>query len=523
MFGDIFHHNDEDGKDKKNEASAGEENGESKQNPVQGETGSSATDDPYGGNVQYKWNYDDYQKALEQENKTSSKQADPEPAAFQAVNDDKPPRTKVKGMRVFILSVCSVFGVAVLILAGFGVASMVRGGGLNALTSNGGTASGSITLTNKPNSSTASATSTSASTGLQMSTAQVVSKVKQSVVAVETYDLRSVDPSAEGSGIVMSADGYIVTNAHVISGGQKFEVIVTAADGSTKSYDAKVVGSDTRTDLAVLKINATGLTAATFGNSNQIQVGESVLAIGNPGGTEFAGSVTSGIISATNRQISTNGYSQSVLQTDAAINPGNSGGALVNMYGQVVGITSSKIEETGYEGMGFAIPINTAKPIVDSLIKSGYVTGRVKLGISVESFTSYQAKLYNMPTGLMVASVDSSSDAATQGIKKYDVITKINNVTVSSGDSSTWYNNFYNEESKYKAGDTVTLTVARYSNGSVQTLTFKVKLAEDKGNTSTTSSTSSQSNDSDSGNSDNNGGSNGTDGGFSSFFGNGNN
>lgn len=527
MFGDFFHHDGEDDENKNSPSSSGGQNGDTASSG-QGSTGSNQ-DDPYGGNVQYKWNYDDYQKALEKEKSASGSgtsggntQYSAPQGDFQAVNETKPPRKKSRGLRVFVISVCGVFGAAVLILAGVAVASMVRGGGLSGLTGGASSASGGITLTDKPSSaSTVSATSTS--TGLQLSAAQVVSKVKQSVVAVETYDLRSVDPSAEGSGIISSSDGYIVTNAHVISGGQKFEVVVTAADGSTKSYDAKVVGSDTRSDLAVLKIDATGLSAATFGNSDQVQVGESVLAIGNPGGTEFAGSVTSGIISATNRQISTNGYSQTVLQTDAAINPGNSGGALVNMYGQVIGITSSKIEETGFEGMGFAIPINNAKPIVDSIIKNGYVTGRVKLGISVEPFTSYQAKLYNLPTGLLVDSVDSSSDAAAQGIKKSDIITKINNVTVATGDSSTWYDNFYNEESKYKAGDTVTLTVARYTNGSAQTLTFKVKLAEDKGDTTASESdTTSQSGNGYSyGNGGNNDGGNSgnNDGGFS-FFGN---
>ncbi|MFT9055208.1 MAG: trypsin-like peptidase domain-containing protein [Ethanoligenens sp.] len=526
MFGDFFHHKNEDEENKQKDSSSGQHDGDAVHSD-QGGTDSSGTEDPYGGNIQYKWNYDDYQKALEQDKKApDEQQSDTWKNDFQAVGPDKPPQKKPRGMRVFIVSICSVFGVAVLILAGIGVASMVRGGGLGALTSSGtANASGGITLTDKPSSTTtASATSTSASTGLQMSAAQVVSKVKQSVIAIQTYDLSSVDPSAEGSGIIMSADGYVVTNAHVIAGGQKFEVVVTAADGSTKSYDAKVVGSDTRTDLAVLKIDATGLSAATFGNSSQLQVGESVLAIGNPGGTEFAGSVTSGIISATNRQVTANNYTQNVLQTDAAINPGNSGGALVNMYGQVIGITSSKIEETGYEGMGFAIPINSAKPIVDSIIKNGYVTGRVKLGISVTVFTNYQAKLYNMPTGLLVKSVDSSSDAAAQGMKQGDVISKINDVTVATGDSSTWYDNFYKEESKYKPGDTVTLTVARYSNSTAKTLTFKVKLAEDKGDTTaaSTSTTQSQPGRSNNGNNYSGNGGDDDDGGFS-FFGDGTN
>ncbi len=483
MFGPHFHFHkkekDPSAKNAKGTNAAGNQN-----------TGDSS--DPYGGNVQYRWNYDDYQKALAEEKETANRQKQengPYAADFQAVDPSAPVHRKKRGLRIFVVSLCCVFGVAVLGFAGYGITSMVKNGGLNSLTSSSGTTKG-ITLTSKPTSTTSSSSS-----GLQMTAAQVVSKVKTSVVAIVVYDLNSVDASAEGSGIIISTDGYIVTNAHVISGGQKFEVDVTTSSGTTKSYDATKVGSDTRTDLAVLKISATGLTAATFGNSDQLSVGESVLAIGNPGGTEFSGSVTSGIVSALNRQVTSNGYTQSYIQTDAPINPGNSGGALFNMYGQVVGITSSKIEETGYEGMGFAIPINDVQPIVNSLIKNGYVTGRVKIGLSVSPFTEYQAKLYSLPTGLLVASVDSSSDASKQGVEENDIITKINDVTVTSGDSDTWYNNFYKEESKYKSGDTVTLTVARYqSGGSYKTLTFKVKLEEDKGTTSS-SSTSSDSED----------------------------
>ncbi len=476
MFRDFFHRKNHQNK-----------KGDSKNADAKGVRNSTNNnDDPYGGNIQYKWNYDDYQKALDDQNKQN---------ANSAKEPQGKPLLKNKGIRRFVICVCSIFAIAVLVFAGFGVSFMVRNGGLNALTSNGSPNKSGITLTDKPTSTSSTSSASTNSNSLQMSTTQLVSAVKKSVVLVETYDLKSVDPSAEGSGIISSSDGYIITNAHVVSGGQKFEIILD--DGSSgsagKSYDATLVGSDTRTDIAVLKINATGLAAATFGNSGQLQVGESVLAIGNPGGTEFSGTVTSGIISALNRQISANGYTQSCLQTDAPINPGNSGGALVNMYGQVIGITSSKFAEEDYEGMGFAIPINDAKPVVDSIIQNGYVTGRVKLGISVSAFTSYNAKLYNLPTGLIVASIDSASDAARQGMKEDDIITKINNVTIASGDSSTWYDNFYKEESKYKAGDAVTLTVVRYQNGSAQTLTLKVKLEEDKGDTSTSSSTSSSS------------------------------
>ena len=174
--------------------------------------------------------------------------------------------------------------------------------------------------------------------------------------------------SGYGTGIILSEDGYIVTNNHVISGASA--VKVSLMDGT--EYSAAIVGADATTDLAVIKVDATGLTAAAFGSSDTLLVGETVVAIGNPLGSDLAGSVTSGIVSAVNREISTNGYSQRYIQTDAAINPGNSGGALVNINGEVIGINTLKSYLAGYddygvpigtEGIGFAIPINTAKPI----------------------------------------------------------------------------------------------------------------------------------------------------------------
>jgi serine protease Do len=299
-----------------------------------------------------------------------------------------------------------------------------------------------------------------------MSNQQVYDAVKNSVVSIEVFTTQDVDPDAEGSGIIESTDGYIITNEHVIDGAKSIVVVLA----NKKQYTATLVGSDLRTDLAVIKINATGLTAATFGNSDQINVAESVLAIGNPGG--LGGSVTEGIISAVNISITTeDNYTESCIQTDAPINPGNSGGALVNMYGQVIGITSSKIEATGYEGMGFAIPINTAQPVVNSIIKYGYVTGRVKIGIEVQEYDGSTA--YGYPAGLQIVNIDSGSDAATKGLSNNDIITKINGIAVTS------YDQFYQEESKYKAGDSVELTVFRYTNKS--TFNVSVKLAEDKG------------------------------------------
>ena len=228
---------------------------------------------------------------------------------------------------------------------------------------------------------------------------EVAKKVIPSVVCIQNYQRSNnnsmfffgggaqsgdagdeVSPASEGSGIIATSDGYIITNAHVVEGASSLKVILS--DGT--SYEAQLVGSDSITDLAVIKIDATGLQAAEFGSSGDLEVGDSVMAIGNPGGLELSSSVTQGIVSALNRQItnSETGYTMDCIQTDTAINPGNSGGALVNMYGQVVGINSSKIVAEGYEGLGFAIPIDDAQSVISNLKEYGYVKDRAVLGIT---------------------------------------------------------------------------------------------------------------------------------------------
>lgn len=391
-------------------------------------------------------------------------------------------RPKNKIVRAILASVSCLLAVAIVGLAGLEVFSLANGNRVFAKSTSAVT-SDKVINPNGPSLKTVNQPATSTPTTSQMDTEQIYSNVRDSIVTIETYSMQSVEPSAEGSGIIMSSDGYIITNEHVIDGANSIQVVLS----NNKQYDAKVVGSDVKTDLAVLKINATGLKAATFGNSDQLKVAEPVLAIGNPGGIEFSGSVTEGIVSAVSRTITTEaGYSENCIQTDAAINPGNSGGALVNMAGQVVGITSSKLEAEGFESMGFAIPINTAQPVVNDIIKYGYVTGRVKIGISVAQFDSGRATVLGYPSGLLVESVDSSSDAAAKGIQVDDIITKINGTAAASFDQ------FYQAESKYKPGDTVTLTVFRYSTG--KTFDVSVKLAEDKGNNSTTQQNNRQSN-----------------------------
>ena len=424
---------------------------------------------PYGGNVQYKWNYDDYQKALNEQQKSGGKK----------------PRGKNRGLRVFLVSVGTLFVLGMLGLAGVGLTYMIKN---NRVPWVGSTASSAASVNSaalmqtqsKPTSASSSQASATA-TPIQMSATQVVKAIKNSIVTIQTYDSQNFDPVAEGSGIVESKDGYIITNEHVIDGASSIAVVTS--DG--KSYTAQLKGKDLRTDLAVLKINAGDLTPATFGNSDQLEVGETVLAIGNPGGIEFSGSVSTGIISAVNRNVPVGesaSYTMNCIQTDAAINPGNSGGALVNMYGQVVGITSSKIEETGYEGMGFAIPVNAAKPVINDLIQYGYVQNRVKIGLSVTELNSAAASASGVPAGLVVAAIDKTSDAYSK-LQVKDIITKID------GKDITSYEQFYTEMSTHKAGDSVALTVYRYS--TKNTFQVSVKLQQDKGEDTTSSSSSS--------------------------------
>lgn len=317
----------------------------------------------------------------------------------------------------------------------------------------------------------------------------IAEKVSPSVVGIKAYsrvqDLffgETVVPG-EGSGIIIRADGYILTNNHVIEGalvnntnnpvsGAKIEVILSS--NKNKTYTAKIIGRDSKTDLAVLKIDAANLPAAELGNSDNLKPGELAVAIGNPAGMDFMGTVTAGIISGLNRKIQVDDYTElTLIQTDAAINPGNSGGALVNSQGQVIGINTIKISATGYEGLGFAIPINTAKQISASLIESGYVKGRPFLGVQIDQrFTGDVAKKNNVPEGLLVYDVTPLSGAYGAGIQKNDIITKFDEKPVKT------FSDLNDIKNKHVPGDTVAVEV--YRDG--QTKTFQVKLTEDKNN-----------------------------------------
>ncbi len=258
--------------------------------------------------------------------------------------------------------------------------------------------------------------------GEELSLVDINKKVKNSVVAVLIAEGEQ-EAEFSGSGFIISADGYIITNTHVVEGASSIKIVLH--DGITE-YKATIVGADERSDLAVLKVDAKDLSPVDLGDSALLEVGETVVAIGNPYGMELAGTVTNGIVSALNRKIEMNGSYMTLIQTNASINPGNSGGPLVNAYGQVIGITSSKLVASGYEGIGFAIPINDVVEIAEELITHGKVKTRAYIGISGRDFTAQEAAQYRMPQGVLVAAVDLHCDAAAKGLQKNDIIVGFN-------------------------------------------------------------------------------------------------
>lgn len=283
----------------------------------------------------------------------------------------------------------------------------------------------------------------------------VYEKVSPSIVSV-VVDSIQTGASGSGSGVIMSEDGYIITNNHVVEGADKYSVVLS----DSSSYDAELIGTDEQTDLAVLKVDKTGLSTAEFGDSDSLKVGDRAFAIGSPGGVEFQNSFTGGFISAINRNVTINDRVMNLIQTDTAINPGNSGGALINASGQVIGITSSKLSGstlsgTSIEGMGFAIPTSTVKEVVDQLIAYGHVTGRPAIGISGYDISETRAAYYDVPQGVLVSGVDSNSDAAAQGIKSGDIITGVN------GKDITCMNDINAIKQELSAGDSMKLTIYR--------------------------------------------------------------
>lgn len=315
-----------------------------------------------------------------------------------------------------------------------------------------------------------------AKTNNSYTAAKASEKVSDSVVGILCYSddvpdqADTTTASSQGSGIIFSQDGYVITNAHVIGNSKTaYAIRVVTSDG--KVYKAGVVGYDSRTDIAVLKMDdAKGLTPATFGDSSQLEVGQDIIVVGNPGGLDYQNTTTKGVISALDRKLSTSSLTK-YIQTDAAINPGNSGGPLVNYYGQVVGITTSKIVSETYEGMGFAIPSQTVKSIVDTLVKNGYVEGRVKIGISGIAVTSDQASNYNIPQGIYVQSIVSGGPCDGTSLKKGDIITEVDGETITS------FADVYAILETHKPGDKIKVKYYSSSSGDGE---VEITLQEDK-------------------------------------------
>ena len=281
----------------------------------------------------------------------------------------------------------------------------------------------------------------------------IYSSVIDSVVSISSM---TSSGTSSGTGIIMSPDGYVITNHHVITGA----LVISVLTNDNQEYEAALVGSDEMSDLAVLKIDARGRQAAEFGDSSKLRVGDSVVAIGDPLGVQLRGTMTNGIISAINRDLTVGDRTMTLIQTNAALNNGNSGGPLINCYGQVIGINTVKMSSyytatASVEGLGFAIPISVAKPIIDELIENGYVAGRPAIGISGDSLPSYYRTYYRLPEGVYVTSFNEGSDAKAKGIREGDIVTAINGEKICSIDELNTVKN------QYAAGDEVTLTIYR--------------------------------------------------------------
>ena len=314
-----------------------------------------------------------------------------------------------------------------------------------------------------------------AADGSAMTPAQLYQSNVDSVVAISctmqtTAYGQSVEGMSSGSGFILTEDGYVVTNYHVVQNASNITVTTHSGD----EYAATVKGYDATNDVAVLKVEAEGLSAATIGSSGNLSIGDMVVAIGNPLG-RLAATETVGYVSGINREVTTDNTVISMLQTDAAINPGNSGGPLFNMYGEVIGITTAKYSTsssgTNVEGLGFAIPSSTVKEVAEQLISQGYVSGRPTLGLEGESLSSFDQYYYRLPAGLYITDVDRSSDAAAKGIEEGDILLSVNGTNVTTMDALNGA--VYNLD----VGDTVEVVI--YRSGKQYRVSLTV--TEDKG------------------------------------------
>lgn len=360
------------------------------------------------------------------------------------------------------LALIIVICVAVSAVAGFGgalIGNSLTGG---AVYNHGST---------KKASATASGYTLEDATGSNMTVQEITDAAKPSVVEIKTESVTSdawmqqYVTEGAGSGVIITNDGYIVTNNHVIDGAGK--VTVTTADGS--EYEARIIGSDSMTDVAVLKINAKGLTPATYGNSDQLSVGDLAVAIGNPLG-ELGGTVTAGIISALDRELVIDGQAMTLLQTDSSINPGNSGGGLFNSDGQLIGVVVAKSSGSDVEGLGFAIPINTAADVAQQLMDNGYVKGQPSTGMTYtegsEQSGGFDMFFDSYSSGVYIYSVDGKN-AKKAGFKSGDMVYAVDDEVIGS------FEDLSSIITSHKVGDTITYTIVR--DGRTMDISFELE------------------------------------------------
>ncbi len=366
---------------------------------------------------------------------------------------ERPKKTKKTGVKTVVIS--AILSIVLGILSGFCgtyIALNYKKDGINETSSN--IAATPQNITNITVNETAGSIAEA-----------VAKKAGPSVIGIRTtaavtnFFFGTNESTEEGSGIAYTSDGYIITNYHVIESAVKSsnsKVEVFLPDNTDKSYQASIIGYNISSDLAVVKVNDVSLTPIEFTDSDKLTVGQNVIAIGNPGGLEFIGSVSTGVISGLNRTLTVGtGTTMSLIQTDAAINPGNSGGALVDTNGKLVGVNSVKLVSEGYEGMGFAIPSNTVKEICDKIIsKQNEPTPYIGIQIS-QNYTADQLKSLGYPAGAVVVSVVEDGPAAQGGIERGDIITEYDGKTINN------YNELEDAISDSKPGDSVTVKLYR--------------------------------------------------------------
>ncbi len=408
----------------------------------------------YSNQNPYGYNNQQYQSSYNTNQPYNAYGANPQQKKVKPKKEKKPPKPVSRGFLAIVIALTIVASAAL----GFG-------GGMIASKQNK-TVDGSLTINKvEPDKNTESVVPAGSTTSIVQKTADSVVEIATESVVTGTFAQQYVQQGA-GSGVIISEDGYIITNHHVIDGANN--VTVTLRDGTT-SYTAALIGSDKENDIALLKVDATGLKPATFGDSSTLAVGDYVVAIGNPLG-ELGGTVTDGIISALAREVTIEGQNMTLLQTNAQISPGNSGGGLFNANGELVGIVNAKDSATEVEGIAFAIPVNNVLDIINDLKAYGYVTGKIDLGMQLTDINSNATAFYYgvNQTGCYVLSVTRGSNAETAGFHTGDIITKVDKTEVSSTDEVE------KALEKFEVGDVVDFEVYR----SGKTIKLKLTLAE---------------------------------------------